>query len=374
LCEHSPVRIRAAVLEEFGQPLVVQEVDLAEPKAGEVLVRLVACGVCHTDLYTASGADPSGYSPTVLGHEGAGVVERVGDDVTSLAPGDHVVTLFSPQCRECVHCLSDRTNLCLAIREQQNQGFLPDGTTRLGRDGEPVRHFMGCSTFAEYTVMPEIALGKVNPEAPPEHACLFACGLSTGLGAAMYTANVAAGTTCVVFGAGMVGLGAVAGCRLQGAERIVSVDLSPGRLELAKGQGATEALVGGPDTVDRILELTDGFGADYTFEATGNVAVMRQAVESARMGWGLCTVAGVAGKGEVLEVVPRFLITGRRVAGSSFGGVKGRDQVPELVERALAGEIDVAPFVSHTIGLDDVNRGFELMEAQDGIRSVIEFN
>ncbi len=345
--------MRAAVLEEFGQPLVVQEVDLAEPKAGEVLVRLVACGVCHTDLYTASGADPSGYSPTVLGHEGAGIVERIGDDVTSLAPGDHVVTLFSPQCRECVHCVSDRTNLCLAIRGQQNQGFLPDGTTRLARNDEPIRHFMGCS--------------------PPEHACLFACGLSTGLGAAMNTAKVEADSTCVVFGAGMVGLGAVAGCRLQGAERIVSVDLSPGRLDLAKGQGATDTLVGGPDTVDQIVELTDGFGADYTFEATGNVAVMRQAVESARMGWGLCTVAGVAGKGEVLEVVPRFLITGRRVAGSSFGGVKGRDQVPELVERALAGEIDVAPFVSHTIGLDDVNHGFELMEAQDGIRSVIEF-
>jgi S-(hydroxymethyl)glutathione dehydrogenase / alcohol dehydrogenase len=367
------VRIRAAVLEEFGQPLVVQEVDLAEPEAGEVLVRLVACGVCHTDLYTASGADPSGYSPTVLGHEGAGIVERIGEDVTSVAPGDHVVTLFSPQCRECVHCLSDRTNLCLAIREQQNQGFLPDGTTRLGRGGDSIRHFMGCSTFAEYTVMPEIALAKVSPDAPPEHACLFACGLSTGLGAAMNTAKVEPGSTCVVFGAGMVGLGAVAGCRLQGAERIVSVDLSEGRLELARGQGATDTLVGGRETVDRILELTDGFGADYTFEATGNVHVMRQAVESARMGWGLCTVAGVAGKGEVLEVVPRFLITGRRVAGSSFGGVKGRDQVPALVDLALAGEIDVAPFVSHRIGLDDVNRGFELMEAQDGIRSVIEF-
>jgi S-(hydroxymethyl)glutathione dehydrogenase / alcohol dehydrogenase len=367
------VRIRAAVLEEFGQPLVVQEVDLAEPKAGEVLVRLVACGVCHTDLYTASGADPSGYSPTVLGHEGAGIVEQVGPGVTSVVSGDHVVTLFSPQCRECVHCLSDRTNLCLAIREQQNQGFLPDGTTRLGRHDEPVRHFMGCSTFAEYTVMPEIALAKVSPEAPPEHACLFACGLSTGLGAAMNTAKVAPGSTCVVFGAGMVGLGAVAGCRLQGAERIVSVDLSRGRLELANGQGATDTLVGGADAVDQILELTEGFGADYTFEATGNVEVMRQAGESARMGWGLCTVAGVAGRGEVVEIVPRFLITGRRVAGSSFGGVKGRDQVPELVDRALAGEIDVAPFVSHTIGLDDVNRGFELMEAQDGIRSVILF-
>jgi S-(hydroxymethyl)glutathione dehydrogenase/alcohol dehydrogenase len=367
------VKIRAAVLERFGEPLEVQEVDLAEPKAGEVLVRLVACGVCHTDLYTASGADPSGYAPTVLGHEGAGVVEAVGEGVSSVAPGDHVVTLFSPQCRECVHCRDPRTNLCLAIREQQNQGYLPDGTTRLSRDGEPIRHFMGTSTFAEYTVMPEIALANVSKDAPLDRACLFACGLSTGLGAAINTAKVEAGSTCVVFGAGMVGLGAVAGCRLQGAERIVCVDLSEDRLELARGQGATDALVGGPDTVQQILDLTGGFGADYTFEATGNVQVMRQAVESARMGWGLATVCGVAGKGETLDVVPRFLITGRRVAGSSFGGVKGRDQVPQLIDRWLAGEIDVEPFVSHKLTLDEVNRGFELMEAQDGIRSMIDF-
>ena len=367
------MKIRAAVLETFGAPLEVQELELAEPRAGEVLVRLVACGVCHTDLFTASGADPSGYSPTVLGHEGAGVVERVGEGVSSVAPGDHVVTLFSPQCRECVHCLDPRTNLCLAIREQQGQGFLPDGTTRLSRNGEPVRHFMGTSTFAEATVIPEIALAKVNPDAPLDRACLFACGLSTGLGAAMNTARVEPGSTCVVFGAGMVGLGAVAGCRLQGAERIICVDLSEERLELARGQGATETLAGGPDTVERILELTGGLGADYTFEATGNVGVMREAVESARMGWGLATVCGVAGKGETLEVVPRFLITGRRVAGSSFGGVKGRDQVPQLVERWLAGELDVEPFVSHKLTLDEVNRGFELMEAQDGIRSVIDF-
>ena len=367
------MRMRAAVLEEFGQPLRVQEVDLAEPKAGEALVRLVACGVCHTDLYTASGADPSGYAPTVLGHEGAGVVERVGDGVTDIAPGDHVVTLFSPQCRECVHCRDQRTNLCLAIREQQNKGYLPDGTTRLTRDGEPVRHFMGTSTFAEYAVMPEIALAKIDPEAPLDRACLFACGLSTGLGAAMNTARVAAGSTCVVFGAGMVGLGAVAGCRLQGAGRIVCVDLSDERLELARGQGATDTMLGGPETVEQIVELTGGFGADYTFEATGNVTVMRQAVESARMGWGLATVCGVAGKGETVDIVPRFLITGRRVAGSSFGGVKGRDQVPQFVDRYLAGEIDVDPFISHRLTLDAVNRGFELMEAQDGIRSVIEF-
>jgi S-(hydroxymethyl)glutathione dehydrogenase/alcohol dehydrogenase len=338
-----------------------------------VLVRLVACGVCHTDLYTASGADPSGYAPTVLGHEGAGVVESVGPDVASLRPGDHVVTLFSPQCGECVHCLDPRTNLCLAIREQQNKGFLPDGSTRISRDGDPIRHFMGCSTFAEYTVMPEIALAKVSPEAPFEHACLFACGLSTGLGAAINTAAVQPGSTCAIFGAGMVGLGAVAGCRLQGAERIVCVDLSQERLELARGQGATDLLLGGENAVEEVLAMTGGFGADYTFEATGNVAVMRQAVEAARMGWGLCTVAGVAGRGETLDVVPRFLITGRRIAGSSFGGVKGRDQVPQLVDRYLAGEIDLDPFVSHRIGLDEVNRGFELMEAQDGIRSVIEF-
>ena len=367
------MRMRAAVLEEFGKPLEVQELELAEPRAGEALVRLEACGVCHTDLYTASGADPSGYAPTVLGHEGAGVVESVGPDVTLLAPGDHVVTLFSPQCGECIHCVDERTNLCLAIREQQNKGFLPDGSTRLSRDGDGIRHFMGCSTFAEYTVMPEIALAKISPEAPPDRACLFACGLSTGLGAAINTAEVAPGSTCVVFGAGMVGLGAVAGCRLQGAERIVCVDLSDDRLQLASGQGATDVIRGGADAVERILEITDGFGADYTFEATGDVGVMAQAVEAARMGWGLCTVAGVAGKGETLEVVPRLLITGRRVAGSSFGGVKGREGVPELVDRYLAGEIDVDPFISHDLGLDEVNRGFELMQAQDGIRSVIRF-
>jgi S-(hydroxymethyl)glutathione dehydrogenase/alcohol dehydrogenase len=366
--------MQAAVLEEFGAPLVVQEVDLADPGPGEVLVRLEACGVCHTDLYTASGADPSGYSPTVLGHEGAGVVERVGEGVTLVSKGDHVVTLFSPQCGKCVHCLSPRTNLCLAIRDMQGKGYLPDGTPRLSRNGEPIRHFMGTSTFAEYTVMPEIALAKINPEAPLDRACLFACGLSTGLGAAMNTAKVEPGTTCVVFGAGMVGLGAVVGCRLQGAERIVCVDMSADRLELARGQGATDLLIGGDDVVAQIIEMTGGFGADYTFEATGNVRVMRQAVEAARMGWGLATVAGVAGKGETLDVIPRFLITGRRVAGSSFGGVKGREGVPALIERWLAGDIDVDPFVSHHLTLGEVNRGFELMEAQDGIRSVIHYS
>jgi S-(hydroxymethyl)glutathione dehydrogenase / alcohol dehydrogenase len=279
------LKMRAAVLEEFAKPLQVTELDLAEPKPGEVLVRLAACGVCHTDMYTASGVDASGYAP----------------------------------------------------------------------------------------VMPEIALAKVSPEAEPDYACLFACGLSTGLGAAMNTAKVKAGSTCVVFGGGMVGLGAVAGCRLQGAERVICVDLSEERLELARGQGATETWVADESTVQRVLDETGGFGADYTFEATGLVAVMRQAVEAARMGWGLCTIAGVAGRGETLDVVPRYLITGRRICGSSFGGVKGRDQVPELVQLYLDGQIDIDPFISHRITLDEVNDGFELMERQDGIRSVITF-
>src|SRR5215212_2192722 len=261
------MEIRAAVLERFGEPLVVQDVDLAGPGPGEVLVRLAACGVCHTDMYTASGVDPSGYSSCVLGHEGAGVVEAIGEGVSSVGIGDHVVTLFSPQCRECVNCRSGKTNICLAIREQQNAGYLPDGSARLSRDGEELRHFMGCSTFAEATVMSEISLAKVSPDAPLEAACLFACGLSTGLGAAMYRAQVEPGSTVVVFGLGMVGLGAVVGARLQGAERIIGVDLSEERLELGRRHGATEGWVAGEDTVDRVLEETGGLGADFTFEA-----------------------------------------------------------------------------------------------------------
>ncbi len=332
------VRMRAAVLEEFGQPLEVQEVELAEPREGEVLVRLEACGVCHTDLYTASGADPSGYAPAVLGHEGCGIVEAVGEGVRDVAPGDRVVTLFSPQCRECIHCLSPRTNLCLAIREEQNKGHLPDGTVRLSRGGEPIRHFMGTSTFAEYTVMPEIALAKVDPEAAP------------GPGRAVRLRPVHRPGRGHVHGGRAAGLDLrgvrrrawsawapwpAAGCRARSGS--CAWTSSQERLELARGQGATDVMIGRPDAVAEILEMTGGFGADYTFEATGNVAVMRQAVEAARMGWGLCTVAGVAGKGETLDVVPRFLITGRRIAGSSFGGVKGRDQVPELVRRYLDG-------------------------------------
>jgi S-(hydroxymethyl)glutathione dehydrogenase/alcohol dehydrogenase len=368
------MKIRAAVLEAFGEPLAVQEVDLAEPRAGEALVRLVACGVCHTDLYTASGADPTGYAPCVLGHEGAGIVERVGEGVTFVRPGDHVITLFAPECGKCVHCLSPRTNRCIAIRDQQNAGYLPDGTTRLGRGGEPLRHFMGTSAFAEYAVIPEIALARVSPEAPLDGCAPFACGLSTGIGAALYTAQVEPGSTVAVFGAGLVGLGAVIGARLAGAERIVAIDLSEDRLAQARHHGATDTRLASDDTVDWLRSETSGYGADYTFEATGSVAVMRQAVEAAREAWGLATMIGVAGKGEVLEVVPRFLITGRRVTGSSFGGVKGRTQVPLLVDRWVAGEIDAESLISHRLTLDEVNEGFDLMHRQDGIRSVLTFD
>jgi S-(hydroxymethyl)glutathione dehydrogenase/alcohol dehydrogenase len=368
------MQMRAAVLEEFGKPLVVQDLDIADPKAGEVLVKLKACGVCHTDLYTASGADPSGYTPCVLGHEGAGIVETVGEGVASVAPGDHVITLFSPECGECIHCKSGRTNICLAIREQQGQGYLPDGTPRLSRNGEPIRHFMGTSTFAEYTVMPEIALAKVDPAASFDSICMLACGATTGIAAALWKAEVEAGSTVAVFGAGMVGLGVVLGAKLRGAGRIAVVDTSPQRLELAKLAGATDLIQGGDDAVQSVLDMTDGFGAEYTFEATGLVSVMGQAVEAARMGWGLCTILGVAGRGEKLEIIPRFLITGRRVQGGSFGGAKGRTHVPQLVDMYMRGELDLDSFVSHRLTLDEVNKGFDLMHDQDGIRSVIQFD
>jgi S-(hydroxymethyl)glutathione dehydrogenase / alcohol dehydrogenase len=367
------MKVRAAVLEKFGQPLAVQEVELGEPKAGEALVRLNACGVCHTDLYAASGADPTGYTACVLGHEGAGVVERVGPGVTLVEPGDHVITLFAPECGECVHCRSPRTNRCVAIRDQQGLGLLPDGTTRFARDGEELRHFMGTSTFSEYTVMPEIALAKVDPEAPLDVCAPFACGLSTGIGAALYTAQVAPGSICAVFGCGLVGLGAVIGCRLAGADRIIAVDLSAERLDEARRHGATDTRLAGEGTVDWIRSETGGFGADYTFEATGLVHVMQEAVEAVREAWGLATMIGVAGKGETLNIVPRLLITGRRVTGSSFGGVKGRSQVPLLVERWLAGEFDAAALVTRRIRLDDVNEAFAAMERQEGIRTVITF-
>ncbi len=370
------MKIRAAVLEEFAKPLVVQELELAEPGPGEVLVRLVACGVCHTDMYTASGADPSGYAPTVLGHEGAGVVERCRRRRRrSCVTGDHVVTLFSPQCGECVHCRSPLTNLCLAIREQQNQGYLPDGTTRLSRDGEPLRHFMGTSHVRGVHGDAGDRAARRSPRRRRWTApALFACGLSTGLGAAINTAKVTAGSTCVVFGAGHG--------RARGGRRLPPAGRRADRLRrpLARAAGA-RARPGrhrpagrrARTRSQRILEMTGGFGADYTFEATGSVAVMRQAVEAARMGWGLCTVCGVAGRGETLDIVPRLpdhrpahmrLILRRR-EGTRPGARSSWSSTS-------TGEIDVDPFISHRLRLDEINRGFELMEAQDGIRSVIE--
>ena len=367
------MKIRAAVLEQFGKPLNVQDVDLAPPKAGEVLVRITACGVCHTDMYTASGADPSGYVPTVLGHEGGGVVEAVGEGVESVAVGDHVVTLFSPECGVCDHCTSGLTNICTAIRSMQGQGRLPDGTSRLSLGGEPMRHFMGTSTFAEAAVLPEIAVAKVDSNLSLESLCLLACGATTGLAAAVWKAEVRPGSSVIVFGAGLVGLGAVAGAKLRLAERIVCVDKSPARLELAKQQGATDTLVAGENTTQELLEMFDGVGADYVFEATGLVGVMGQAVEVTRFGWGVCTVLGVAGKGEKLEVTPRLLITGRKIQGGSFGGAKGRTHVPQLARLYAEGAIDLDSLVSYRMPLDDVNIAFEKMEQQDGIRTVLTF-
>jgi S-(hydroxymethyl)glutathione dehydrogenase/alcohol dehydrogenase len=368
------MKIQAAVLERFGEPLVVQDVDLAPPREGEALVRVKACGVCHTDAYTASGVDPSGYAPCVLGHEGAGVVEEVGPGVTSVRPGDHVVTLFSPECGECASCRSGKTNICTAIRHVQGQGYLPDGSTRLSRHGEPLRHFMGTSTFAEATVMPEIALAKIDPEASLESACLLACGATTGIAAALWKADVEPGSSVAVFGAGLVGVGAVMGARIKRAERVIVVEKSRARADFALELGATDFVEAGEGAVERILDLTDGQGADYTFEATGLVSVMGQAVEAARMGWGTCTVLGVAGKGEKLEIVPRLLITGRKVQGGSFGGAKGRTHVPLLVDMYQRGELDLDRLVSHRLTLEQVNEGFELMERQDGVRSVIRFD
>ena len=329
------------MLEEFGQPLVVQDVELDEPKAGEALVRLAACGVCHTDLYTASGADPTGYTPCVLGHEGAGVVERVGEGGRGLvAPGDHVVTLFAPECGECVHCLQPADEpLRRDPRPAGRSASCPTGRRGSQRNGEPLRHFMGTSTFAEYAVIPEIALAKVDAEAPLAGCAPFACGLSTGIGAALYTAQVEPGSTCVVFGCGLVGLGCVIGCRLAGAERVVAIDLSEERLAEARHHGATDTRVAAEDTVDWIRGETGGFGADYTFEATGNVAVMRQAAEAAREAWGLATMCGVAGKGETLDVVPRLLITGRRVAGTLVRRRQG-PLAGAAARRPLAGRRD----------------------------------
>jgi len=367
------MKTRAAIAWAAGKPLEIEEVDLAGPQAGEVLVRIVATGVCHTDAYTLSGKDPEGIFPTILGHEGGGIVAALGTGVTSVAPGDHVIPLYVPECGECKFCQSGKTNLCQAIRVTQGQGLMPDGTTRFSKDGQPLYHYMGTSTFSEYTVVPEIALAKVNPAAPLEKVCLLGCGITTGIGAVLNTAKVEPGSTVVVFGLGGVGLSVVQGAVMAQAERIIVVDINPDKFELAQQLGATDCV--NPKDYDVpiqevLIELTDG-GADYSFECVGNVELMRAALECCHKGWGESTIIGVAAGGKEISTRPFQLVTGRVWRGSAFGGVKGRSQLPGYVERFLAGEIQIDPIITQTMPLEAINTAFDLMHAGKSIRSVV---
>ena len=367
------MKTRAAIAWEAGKPLAIEEVDLDGPKAGEVLVRLVATGVCHTDAYTLSGKDPEGIFPAILGHEGGGVVEEVGAGVTSVQPGDQVIPLYVPECGECKFCLSGKTNLCQAVRATQGKGLLPDGTTRFSFNGDPLYHYMGTSTFSEYTVVPEIALAKINPQAPLEKACLLGCGITTGIGAVLNTAKVEAGATVVVFGLGGVGLSVVQGAVMAKAGRIIAVDINPDKFELAKQLGATDCV--NPKDYDApiqavLVDLTDG-GADYSFECVGNVELMRAALECCHKGWGESIIIGVAAGGKEISTRPFQLVTGRVWRGSAFGGVKGRSQLPGYVDRFLSGEIKIDPIITQTMPLEDINTAFDLMHAGKSIRSVV---
>ncbi|MES1945497.1 alcohol dehydrogenase [Salinisphaera sp. PC39] len=369
------MKAKAAVAWEAGKPLTIEEIDIEGPKAGEVLVRMVATGVCHTDAYTLSGADPEGFFPRVLGHEGGAVVEELGPGVTGLAPGDHVIPLYTPECGECKFCASGKTNLCGAIRDTQGQGLMPDGTSRLSCRGETLYHYMGTSTFAEYAVVPEIALAKVSPEAPLDKVCLLGCGVTTGIGAVLNTAKVEPGSTVAVFGLGGIGLSVIQGAVMAGAERIIAIDLNPSKFEFARQLGATDCV--NPKEYDDpiqqvIIDLTDG-GVDYSFECIGNVDVMRAALECCHKGWGESTIIGVAGAGEVISTRPFQLVTGRVWRGSAFGGVKGRTELPGYVDRYMAGEINIDDFVTHTMGLEEINHAFDLMHEGKSIRSVITF-
>ncbi|MGD1862121.1 MAG: S-(hydroxymethyl)glutathione dehydrogenase/class III alcohol dehydrogenase [Leptolyngbyaceae cyanobacterium] len=369
------MKTRAAIAWEAGQPLAIEEVDLAGPKAGEVLVRIVATGVCHTDAYTLSGKDPEGLFPAILGHEGGGIVEEIGPDVTSVQPGDHVIPLYVPECRECKFCQSGKTNLCQAIRVTQGQGLMPDSSTRFSKDGQPLYHYMGTSTFSEYTVVPEIALAKINKSAPLEKVCLLGCGITTGIGAVLNTAKVEAGATVAVFGLGGVGLSVVQGAVMAKAGRIIVVDINPDKFELATQLGATDCI--NPKDYDVpiqqvIVELTDG-GADYSFECVGNVELMRAALECCHKGWGESTIIGVAAAGKEISTRPFQLVTGRVWRGSAFGGVKGRSQLPGFVERFLSGEIKIDPVITQTLPLEEINTAFDLMHAGKSIRSVVTY-
>jgi S-(hydroxymethyl)glutathione dehydrogenase/alcohol dehydrogenase len=370
------MRTRAAVALEAGKPLEVMEVNLEGPKAGEVLVEIKATGICHTDEFTLSGADPEGMFPAILGHEGAGVVLEVGEGVTSLKPGDHVIPLYTPECRECEYCLSGKTNLCQAIRATQGQGLMPDGTTRFSMlDGTPILHYMGCSTFANHTVLPEIALAKIREDAPFDKVCYIGCGVTTGIGAVLNTAKVEIGARAVVFGLGGIGLNVIQGLRMAGADQIVGVDLNDDKREMAEKFGMTDFVnpknVEG-DMVAHLVELTKG-GADYTFDATGNVQVMRTALECAHKGWGESIVIGVAPAGAEISTRPFQLVTGRVWKGTAFGGAKGRTDVPRIVDWYMDGKIEIDPMITHTLTLDEINKGFDLMHAGESIRSVVVF-
>ncbi len=368
------MKVKAALCLEPQKPLVIDEIDLAAPREGECLVRLAATGVCHTDAYTLSGADPEGLFPAVLGHEGAGVVEEVGPGVRSIAVGDHVIPLYIPECRECKFCLSGRTNLCGKIRETQGQGLMPDGTSRLSYQGTVLHHYMGTSTFAECTVVPEIALAKIRPDAPLDKVCLLGCGITTGIGAVLHTAKVEPGSTVAVFGLGGVGLSAIQGAVLAGAERILAVDVNPRKFELATQLGATECLnpIETGDIADHIVELTDG-GVDYSFECVGNVDLMGQALACTHKGWGQSVIIGVAGAGEELHARPFLLVTGRSWRGSAFGGTRGRTQLPGFVDRYMAGRIAIDELITATLPLEDINLAFDRMHEGEAIRSVIQY-
>ena len=366
---------RAAVAYEAGKPLTIETVTLAGPRAGEVLVEIKATGICHTDEFTLSGADPEGLFPAILGHEGAGVVVEVGAGVTSVKPGDHVIPLYTPECRQCDYCLSGKTNLCQAIRETQGRGVMPDGTSRFSIGKDPVHHYMGTSTFANHTVLPEIAVAKVREDAPFDKICYIGCGVTTGLGAVINTAKVEPGSNCVVFGLGGIGLNVIQGLRLVGADIIVGVDLNPTKRELAEKFGMTHFVnpneVEG-DLVPHLVDVTKG-GADYSFECIGNVGVMRQALECCHKGWGESIIIGVAGAGQEIATRPFQLVTGRVWRGTAFGGAKGRTEVPKIVDWYMDGKINIDDLITHTMPLEDINKAFDLMHSGESIRSVVQF-
>ena len=369
------IRSRAAVAWAPGEPLDVTEIDVAPPRAGEVLLRVVATGVCHTDAYTLSGSDPEGLFPAVLGHEGGAVVEEIGEGVTSVVVGDHVIPLYTPECGRCRFCLSGKTNLCQAIRSTQGKGVMPDGSSRFSRDDLMIHHYMGTSTFSEYTVLPEIAVAKINSDAPLDKVCLLGCGVTTGIGAVHNTAKVEPGSSVAVFGLGGIGLAVIIGAVQAGAERIIGIDLNPAKFAIAQQLGATECINPRDHAApiqEVLIDLTDG-GVDYSFECIGNVDVMRAALESCHKGWGESTIIGVAGAGQEISTRPFQLVTGRVWRGSAFGGVRGRSQLPGYVERYQAGEIPLDSFITHTMELKDINRAFALMHAGESIRTVVHF-